>query len=77
MGNLLRPGNVRVITKDGEVVINLVLDININLNNGGITVSQMPLETELPEKEDTQWEIPDFVAPNTKLNFGKTVDKQE
>ena len=79
MGNLIRPNQVRVVTKDGEIVVHLTLDLNINLNTGALTVSNLPAPVrpapveEEPEVEDTKWEIPDFKVPDTKLIFGKTV----
>ena len=30
MAQLLKPQNVKIVTKDGEIVISLQLDININ-----------------------------------------------
>jgi len=35
MAQLLKPQNVKVVTKDGELIISLQLDININLNQSG------------------------------------------
>ena len=37
MAQLLKPQNVKIVTKDGEIVISLQLDININLNHDNIS----------------------------------------
>ena len=78
MGNLIRPGQTRVITKDGELVIHMTLDLNINLTTGNLSVTASPSAPKAAEeKEDTHWEIPDFAVPDTKLNFGKTVKNEQ
>ena len=41
MANLISPQNVQVVTKDGEIVVSLKLDLNINLNGGQISVPIM------------------------------------
>lgn len=74
MANLITPQNVQVVTKDGEIVINLKLDLNINLSGGQISVpidekvkaQQVKNQTE----EEPEWLIPDFVSQK-KINFGK------
>lgn len=75
MAQLLKPQNVKVVTKDGEVVISLQLDININLNQSGtidVTGSASNVATNLKKQEDdkTVWEIPDFKTIE-KIKFGK------
>lgn len=78
MGNLIRPVQTKVVTKDGELVIHMTLDLNINLTTGNLSVTASPSAPKaVEEKEDTQWEIPDFTVPDTKLNFGKTVQNEQ
>ena len=36
MPALIRPGSVKVVTKDGEVQVSITLELNINLNSEGI-----------------------------------------
>ncbi len=75
MGNLIRPVQTQVVTKEGELLVHLTLDLNINLTTGNLTVTgSTAAPVEDAKKEDTQWEIPDFSSPNTKLNFGQRVE---
>lgn len=72
MPQLIRPQEVKIVTKDGEVQVSIILDLNINLNSSGVQVTaQAKMADEQPEKkEDTQWAIPDF-GSSQKINFGK------
>lgn len=75
MPQLIKPQNVSVVTKDGELLVNIVLELNINLNAGAIDVSATAKEVnatriEMPKSEKTQWAIPDF-GPSEKIEFGK------
>lgn len=51
-------------TKQGEVIVSIILELNINLNTGAIGVT-----AEDVKKESTEWAIPDF--GNNKIKFGK------
>jgi hypothetical protein len=74
VAQVLKPSEVKIITKDGELEITLKLDINININQSDIvvksegTVTKVKEETKLEDKAN--WEIPDF-GPSPKLKFGK------
>lgn len=76
MAQLIKPQNVKVISKDGELFISLQLDININLNQTGtLSVSDQPLSGQSNAKtkkddDDVAWAIPDFI-PSEKIKFGK------
>lgn len=76
MAQLIKPQNVKVITKDGEIVISLQLDININLNQvGALSVGENPVvkqssENAKSEDDKPAWVIPDF-KPTEKIKFGK------
>jgi len=76
MAQLLKPGDVKIVTKDGEITLKLQIDLNINLNQtGSISVTSDNKETtkavDVANKEDeTAWTIPDF-GPTTKIKFGK------
>jgi len=74
MGNLIKPGEIKIVTKNNELLVNIALELNIkldgsvtNLNLGGSEISGM-----VAKKEDdkVEWAIPDF-APSNKLKFGK------
>lgn len=62
MGNLIKP-QVKVMTKDGECQINIVLELNINLNEKSMK-SPLIIEETL--------EIPDF-SSKEKISFGEIV----
>lgn len=73
MVQLIKPNEVKVVTKDGECKISLTIDLNINLNTAGVSVGAQVSKLDSPqqqEKEKTHWEIPDFGAM-PKVNFGK------
>jgi hypothetical protein len=60
--------HTETITKDGEckVLINIQLDINVN--NGAVSIKTAPSTEKDEEKVD--WAIPDF-SQSPKLKFGK------
>lgn len=74
MPQLIRPNDVRVVTRDGEVKISISLDLNINLNqsNNEIQIDDIKLnEKKSSSVEDkTIWQIPDF-SSSEKIDFGK------
>ncbi|RTK96611.1 MAG: hypothetical protein EKK64_03235 [Neisseriaceae bacterium] len=76
MPRLIKPGQVTVLTQDGEVQVTIVLELNINLNSEGISASVRELKTEekAAEKKHIEeipnWEIPNFENKN-KIKFGK------
>jgi hypothetical protein len=76
MAQLIKPQNVKVVTKDGEILISLQLDININLNQTDVlsvgdnsTVKQVSTKPK-NDDDDVAWAIPDF-KPTEKIKFGK------
>jgi hypothetical protein len=75
MAQLIKPGDVKVITKDGQITVQLQIDLNINLNQtGSVTVSsdgQIKSNSKNEQvEEDTAWAIPDF-GNTKKIKFGK------
>lgn len=72
MPQLIKPNEVKVVTKDGECQVSIVLELNINLNGDGVAVSAQSIkQKEKPEKSDNfAWEVPDFEA-SPKIQFGK------
>ena len=56
-----------VVTKQGEVTINLVLDINVNSGNINIAAK------ESAEDDSFNWIIPEFGSE--KIEFGKKVEE--
>lgn len=73
MVQLIKPVQVKTISKEGELNITITLDLNINLSNSGISVVASAVEAKKIEKEEDKvdWAIPDFSSSKDKLNFGK------
>lgn len=75
MANLIKPGDIKVITKNNELFVTISLELNIkldgnvtNLNLNSDVVQQQAFQKK--EEEKVKWEVPDFSSGN-KLNFGK------
>lgn len=75
MAQLIKPTEVSIKTVNGEVLLNIKLDININLTQNNIipdVVTENKIENKVEEKkkeEKSLWEIPDFVSV-PKIKFG-------
>lgn len=74
MPQLIKPQEVKVITKEGECQVAISLELNINLNSSGLEVTaqakeRSPIQHGSPE-DKTEWAIPDFEA-SPRLKFGK------
>jgi hypothetical protein len=71
MAQLIRPSDVKIITKDGELKVSITLDLNINMNGSIEALSVDGKSTVKKETLDDKvaWAIPDFVSE--KINFGK------
>lgn len=75
MPQLIRPGDVKVVTKDGECLVNIQLELTIKLDGNGLSVgSVQALATpDTPQKkEEVAWQIPNF-GGGPKLKFGQDV----
>ena len=73
MAQLIKPGDIKVVTKNNELFVNISLELNVkldgNLTNLNVSASgSSPMEKI--EEEKVNWAIPDF-TPTNKLNFGK------
>ena len=72
MAQLIKPTEISVKTVNGEVLVNLKLDININLTQGVVntTVESKQEEKKVKQEEkQTLWEIPEFNSV-PKIKFG-------
>jgi hypothetical protein len=75
VAQLIKPTEISVKTVNGEVLLNIKLDININLsqnNTAQTNAIETKVEGKLEEKkkEDaTLWEIPNF-SNVPKIKFG-------
>ena len=77
LAQLIRPQEVKIVTKQGECEVSIVLELNINLNSDGLQVSALakkeePTPVSKSQVDDVQWAIPDF-GPSEKINFGKNI----
>lgn len=75
MPNLIKQGEAKVVTKNGEIFVNIALELNIKLDgtnlqvvSGGGAAGSSSQATPLP-KEEVSWQIPDFTS--NKIDFGK------
>jgi hypothetical protein len=73
MPNLIKQGEARVVTKNGEVFVNIALELTIKLDGTNLQVSAVggPAGGSLPLKQEDKvgWAIPDFSSE--KIDFGK------
>jgi hypothetical protein len=74
MPNLIKQGEARVVTKNGEVFVNITLELNIKLDGSNLQVSAAGKTSGddsagLPGADKVSWEIPDFSS--NKIDFGK------
>jgi hypothetical protein len=72
VAQLIKPTEISVKTVNGEVLVNLKLDININLTQGVVntTVESKQEEKKVKQEEkQTLWEIPEFNSV-PKIKFG-------
>lgn len=74
MAQLIKPGDIKVITKNNELFVNISLELNIKLD-GNVTNlnvgSSNSTSTNKIEEEKVDWVIPDFTSGVGKLSFGK------
>lgn len=66
---MIKQGEARVLTKNGEVFVNISLELNIKLDGTNVQGFSAGPASSLPKEEKVNWEIPDF-APG-KIDFGK------
>lgn len=66
----------KVVTKDGEIVVHLVIDFNVNVNASGCAVTTKASGKEKIEDEEPNWEVPTF-GPAPKVKFGKTESEEK
>lgn len=74
MPNLIKQGEARVVTKNGEVFVNIALELTIKLDGSNLQVGTVANQTSpsgitQQQEEKVNWEIPDFTSG--KINFGK------
>jgi len=69
MPTLIKPGSVKVVTKEGEIQVSLTLDLNINLNTEGLVLESKVSNVEA-QSNSSQKKIPDKIKhrPVDKLS---------
>ena len=72
MPQVIRPGDVQIITKNGECLVNIQLELTIKLDGNLATVGVQSLAATPKEEEKVSWQIPDF-SGGPKLKFGQNV----
>ena len=73
MPNLIKQGEARVVTKNGEVFVNIALELTIKLDGSNLQVlsgAGAATHTAKQEEEKVTWAVQDF-APSNKIKFGK------
>ena len=81
MPNLIRPGSTKVITRNGEVELYVVLDLNVNLNTDGLQLSTTAAKARQEQEEEDEdddkvnWAIPEFASGKDKVKFGKNIEE--
>ena len=74
MANLIKPGEIKLITKNNEVFVNISLELNIKLDgsvtNLNLDTNSKEVSSLIKKEDDVNWAIPDF-APSNKIKFGK------
>jgi len=75
MPSLIKQGEAKIVTKNGEVFVNIALELTIKLEGtnlqGPVSASGGALGPPMARQDEdkVKWEIPDF-APS-KIDFGK------
>lgn len=76
MPSLIKQGEARVVTKNGEVFVNIALELTIKLEGTTLQAvtsakggAESPEATKIAADDKVSWQIPDF-APG-RVDFGK------
>jgi hypothetical protein len=75
MPNLIKQGEAKIVTKNGEIFVNIALELNIKLDGTNLQVvsgqgsSGGGAAQAQREDEKVSWQIPEFSSD--KINFGK------
>lgn len=76
MPQVVGPGQIVTVVKDGECRVSITLDLNININQSGEVSASASVvgqeRTKIPAKDmdKVEYEIPDFTS-DLKVDFGK------
>jgi hypothetical protein len=73
MPQLIKPGETKVVTKDGECHVSISLELTIKLEGDVVQVQALGAKAEpvpAPKVEEPAWQIPDF-SSGKKIKFGQ------
>jgi len=78
MPQVVKPTTVTTVTREGEMTIRLVIELNLNLNGEVTGVAASATEPELARpvtkakvKEEVEWMVPEFAPTTEQIEFGK------
>ena len=71
MVQLIRPQQVQINSKDGELIVHITVDLNLNLTGAvaGVTQESQDKDAQAKEAEKIEWQVPEFSS--AKVKFGK------
>lgn len=79
MVQLVKKNEVKVVTKDGECEIHLILDVNLNVGDINVKAEDIKVRAtggvHVEEDEETEFLVPDFTSE--KIQFGQRVNREE
>lgn len=74
MPQLIRPGDVQVVTKEGECLVNIQMELTIKLDGSNLQIAGVAAQAKAPgqrqEEDKIDWQVQDF-GGSQKLKFGK------
>ena len=73
MPQVIKPQNVTIQTRDGEVSIKLTIDINLNLSGqvSNVVASATEVSVTPKPKDEAEWLVPEFGPSTETIEFGK------
>lgn len=70
MVQLIKPQKVQINTKDGEVLVHITMDLNLNLTGATVGIKEsQDKDAQAKEAEEFEWQVPEFSSK--KVKFGK------
>ena len=76
MPNLIKPGDTKIITKDGEVFVNIALELTVKLDGNNLSIQSNTSEEQTSAKKEKAEEKIDWVVPSfknkKKIKFGES-----
>ena len=72
MPQLIRPSDVQIVTKEGECLVNIQMELTIKLDGSNMQIAGVSAQAKqaAAQEEKVDWQIQDF-GGGQKLKFGK------